>query len=82
MKTEDLRIELKALQRKDTENAITKGFNNKYDWFKFIIKQNTDEIAQSIQEIAQRYQINENIIAFHFDPTMIIRLNKLKSYKI
>ena len=66
MKTEDLRIELKALQRKDTENAITKGFNNKYDWFKFIIKQNTDEIAQSIQEIAQSLEPDAQCVQICF----------------
>ena len=77
----ELKLELMALQLKDTENALNNGFNNKEDWFKYIINSNNDEIAQATLDLSQRYNVNENILAIHFDPTMLLRINKIKNRK-
>ena len=79
MDIEDFKLEIKALQQKDTEDAINNGFNDKDSWFKYIINQEQDEVAQSIIDISKRYQVNENIVAINFDPTMLIRLSKVKN---
>lgn len=81
MTIEDLKLEIKALQQKDTEDAINNGFNNKDEWLKYILNQGNDEIAKHVQDLAQRYNISDNVIAFYFDPTMLIRLSKVKNAK-
>ena len=78
MNIEDLKLEIKALQQKDTEDAIENGFNDKDEWFKYIINKDNDEVALAIQDLSKRYNVDENVIAVHFDPTMLIRLSKIK----
>ncbi len=78
MTIEDLKLELLALQRKDTENAKNNGFNNKDDWFKHIITLDNDEIANAIIDLAKRYNLNENTVASYFDSTMLYRILRVK----
>ncbi len=81
MNIEDLKIELIALQKKDTKNALTKGYKDKESWFKHVINESEDEIAEAILDIAKRYQVKENVVAYHFDPMMIFRISKIKKDK-
>lgn len=70
-------LEIKALQVKDTKNALEKGYNSKNKWFKYIIKQNNDYIANEIIEISNKYNIPLITVAYHFDITMIFRIKKI-----
>ena len=79
MSIEDYKLEIVALQRKDTENAKKNGFKNKDEYFKYIINEKKDEIAEAILDIARRYNVDKNIVAYNFDPTMIVRINKLQN---
>lgn len=75
---EDFKLELILLQKKDTEDAINRGFKNKDDWFRYIISQKTDEVAEAIINLAQRYNVNENVVASYFDSTMLYRILRVK----
>ena len=75
---EDFKLELVLLQKKDTEDAINNGFKNKDDWFRYIISQKTDEVAEAIINLAKRYNLNENVVASYFDSTMLYRILRVK----
>ena len=79
MEIEDFKLELIALQNKDIEDAISAGFNDKDSWFRHIINADKDIVAESIIDLANRYGVNENVVAYYFDPTMLIRLSKIKN---
>ena len=81
MTIDDLKLELIALQKKDTINALNKGFKNKSEWFKYVINEKEDEVASAILDIAKRYSIKDDIVAYHFDPTMVLRITKVKKDK-
>ena len=78
MDINDFKLELVTLQQKDKEDAIKNGFTNKDSWFMHIIKEPNDEVAEAIVSLAKRYDIDENIVAKYFDPTMLIRISKIK----
>jgi hypothetical protein len=75
---EDFKLELILLQKKDTEDAINRGFKNKDDWFRFVISQKKDEVAEAIINLAKRYNVNENVVASYFDSTMLYRILRVK----
>ena len=79
MDIEDFKLELTALQSKDIEDAKTCGFNDKDSWFKYIINKDKDEVAEAILDLAKRYQVQDNVVAYYFDPTMLIRISKIKN---
>ncbi len=79
MDIEDFKLELTALQNKDIEDATALGFNNKDSWFKYIINKDKDEVAEAIIDLAKRYQVQDNVVAYYFDPTMLIRISKIKN---
>ena len=79
MDIDNIALEIKALQKKDTEDALNSGFKNKQAWFKHIINSDTDEVAKAILDLSKRYDVSETVIANYFDPTMIVRLIKIKN---
>ena len=79
MSIDDFKLELIALQRRDVEDATNNGFNDKDSWFKHIINAEKDEVAEGIIDLAKRYELDDNIVAYYFDPTMLIRLSKVKN---
>ena len=79
MDIEDFKLELTALQNKDIEDAKNNGFNDKDSWFKHIINSDTDEVAEGIINLANRYDVKDTVVAYYFDPTMLIRLSKIKN---
>ncbi|MDD2505078.1 MAG: hypothetical protein PHF21_02260 [Bacilli bacterium] len=81
-KLEELKFEIILLQQKDYQNAINLGFNNKKDWYLYIIEQKQDEIATSIIDLAKRYDVLVENIAGIFDPTMIMRVGKVLQKEI
>jgi hypothetical protein len=74
---DDFKLELKALQQKDTENANNMGYKTKREWFEYIMKEKDDEIAKAIMDLAVRYNVPLNTVAYNFDPTMVMRVGKL-----
>ena len=78
---EDFKLELMALQKKDTMDANEQGFFDKDSWFKHIINADKDIVAESIIDLAKRYDIKDTVVAYYFDPTMLIRLSKVKNDK-
>ena len=80
-KLEDFKLEIELLQKKDYQNAIEQGFNNKKDWYEYIIKRPEDEIAEAIISLAERYQLLVENVANIFDPTMIMRVGKVAQIK-
>ena len=70
MTIDDLKLELITLQKKDTINALNKGFKNKSEWFKYVINEKEDEVASAILDIAKRYNTSTS---------NIISLNNLKN---
>ena len=79
MTIDNVKLELLALQKKDTEDAINSGFKSKDDWFKYILSSDKDEVAEAVLDLSKRYDLDENVIANYFDPTMIVRLIKIKN---
>ncbi len=79
MNIDDFKLELKALQNKDVEDALAAGFEDKDSWFRHIINQDKDEVASAIIDLANRYGVQETVVAYYFDPTMLIRLSKIKA---
>lgn len=75
---EDYKLEITLLQKKDTENALTKGFDNKTDWYNYIIKEETDDIANAILDIAERYNVPALTVALNFDASMVPRIKKVQ----
>ena len=56
MNIEDIKLELVALQKLDTQNAINYGAKSKSDWFKQIItNEDNDVIAESIIDLSREY---------------------------
>lgn len=74
-------LEILTLQKKDTENALASGYKTKKEWYDFIIKQDTDEIADAILDIAKRYNLDAATVANTFDPSMVVRLGKRMNQK-
>ncbi len=81
MDIEDFKLELTALQNRDIEDAKNHGFNDKDSWFKFIINEEKDEVAEGIINLAKRYEVKDTVVAYYFDPTMLIRISKVKNNK-
>ena len=81
MNIEDFKLELIALQNKDVEDAKAAGFTDKEEWFKNIINAKKDTIAEAIISLADRYKIKDTVVAYYFDPTMLIRICKVKNAK-
>ena len=79
MNMDDFKLELKALQNKDMEDAKAAGFEDKDAWVRHIINAEKDEVAEAVQDLAKRYGVQDNVVAYYFDPTMFIRLSKLKA---
>jgi len=79
MSIEDFKLELTVLQRKDTEDAKNLGYNDKDAWFKHIMSEEHDEVAEAIINLAERAEIKEDVVAYYFDPTMLIRLAKVRN---
>ena len=79
MELEDFKLELIALQNKDLEDAKALGYKDKDSWFKYIINAKEDIVAESIIDLAKRYNIKDTVVAYYFDPTMVIRLSKIKN---
>ncbi len=74
---EDFKLEIELLQKKDYQNAVELNFDNKKDWYEYIIKQAEDQIAEAIIDLATRYDVPIENVANIFDPTMIIRVGKI-----
>ena len=79
MELEDFKLELIALQNKDLEDAKALGYKDKDSLFKYIINAKEDIVAESIIDLAKRYNIKDTVVAYYFDPTMVIRLSKIKN---
>ena len=79
MDIDDFKLELMALQNKDIEDAKAAGFEDKDSWFRYIINSDKDEVAEAVQNLAQRYGVQETVVAYYFDPTMLIRLSKVNA---
>ncbi len=77
----DLKLELELLQKKDYENAINHDIYNKKNWYEYIITQEQDEIAETIIDVAKRYNVLGENIANIFDPTMVMRIAKVTQNK-
>ena len=61
MSIEDIKLELVALQKLDTQNAINYGAKSKSDWFKQIITtEDNDIIAESIIDLSTRANATKN----------------------
>ncbi len=76
-KLDDYKLEIMLLQQKDYNNAQKLGFNNKKDWYDYIINQDNDEIADAIIKLAERYDILIENAANSFDHTMLMRVGKI-----
>lgn len=79
MEIEDFKLELTALQNKDVEDAKNSGFNDKDSWFRHIINADKDIVAESVINLAERYGVKDTVVAYYFDPTMLIRISKVKN---
>lgn len=77
MNIEDYKLEIKLLQKKDTEDAIKSGFSNKKEWHDYIINAENDETARAIIDVAERYNLPVTTVALNFDASMISRVKKL-----
>ena len=74
MNIEDIKLELVALQKLDTQNAINYGAKSKSDWFKQIItNEDNDVIAESIIEKA-----GEADVPVYADSKLADTLSKLE----
>ena len=77
MNIDDIKLEINALQKLDTQNAINSGIEDKKEWFKFQVTSNADDvIAESLLDLSSRAEVNPEILASHFDDTMILRIAK------
>lgn len=92
---EDLKLELKALQYKDAEDAVraTKNIIKKRkdetltdqkqiikeEWLKIIEKKGKDEIAEAIIDISKRYDTPIENIAYFFDPVGLSMLYRVQA---
>ncbi|NLL01417.1 MAG: hypothetical protein GX265_00090 [Mollicutes bacterium] len=77
----DLKLELELLQKKDYEDALNHGIDNKKDWYEYIIKQDKDEIAEAVINVAKRYNVLAENVANIFDSTMVMRITKVMQSK-
>ena len=78
MDIDDFKLELVALQKKDMEDAKNLGIKDKDNWFRYIINADKDSVAEGVLNLAKRYNIEDNVVAYYFDPTMLIRISKIK----
>ena len=76
MNIEDLKLELITLQKLDTENALKENITNKSTWLNRCLNNDKDEIAESVIEVADRYNIEVLTLAKMFDETMLYRVLK------
>lgn len=77
MNIDDIKLEINALQKLDTQNAINNGIEDKKEWFKLQVTSNADDvIAESLLDLSSRSEVNPEILASHFDDTMILRIAK------
>lgn len=77
MNIEDIKLELIALQKLDTQNAIKSGAKTKTEWFKNIVtSDNNDVIASSLIDLSDRANVKPEILANYFDDTMSLRIAK------
>lgn len=77
MNIDDIKLEINALQKLDTQNAINSGIEDKKEWFKLQVTSNADDvIAESLLDLSSRSEVNPEILARHFDDTMILRVAK------
>ena len=67
MNIEDLKLELITLQKLDTENALKENITNKSSWLNKCLDNDKDEIAESVIEVADRYNIEVLTLAKMFD---------------
>jgi type III secretion system FlhB-like substrate exporter len=74
---ENYKLEIINLQKRDTKDALAKGYKDKNSWFEYIIKQKKDKVAEEIIKIAQKYQLNKELVASHFDQLMVKRINNI-----
>ena len=66
MNIEDIKLELVALQKLDTQNAINYGAKSKSDWFKQIItNEDNDVIAESIINLSTRANVKNKGISLN-----------------
>lgn len=79
MEISDYKLELMALQTRDTELANEQGFKTKQEWYSHIKNQDTDEIASAVIDLSKRYNIPLNVVADNFDPSMVIRVGNIVS---
>lgn len=77
----DYHLEIKTLQVADYKNAVANGFESRASWYNYIISQNTDEIAEAIIDISNRYNVSLQRVASDFDPSMIMRVGKIINNK-
>lgn len=77
MNIEDIKLEIIALQKLDTQNAVKSGAKTKTEWFKTIVtSEEKDVIASSIIDLSNRSNVKPEILANYFDDTMILRIAK------
>ena len=77
MNIEDIKLELVALQKLDTQNAINYGAKSKSDWFKQIItNEDNDVIAESIIDLSTRANVKPEKHGKYFDNTMPLKIAK------
>ena len=77
MNIDDIKLEINALQKLDTQNAINNGIEDKKEWFKLQVTSNADDvIAESLLDLSSRSEVNPESWASHFDDTMILRIAK------
>ena len=79
----DLELELKVLQKKDTEDALEQGFTNKDDWALHKLNTNEkDEVADALIEMGKRYKISPENLAVSFDKRLSMYLRVQNSKKM
>ena len=75
---EDYRLEILLLQKRDQELALEQGFTTRRAWLENILKQDNDEVAEAIIDMARRYEVPVETVASNFDPaTMTARVLKV-----
>lgn len=78
---DDLKLELQALQAKDTEDAKKAGFKTKDDWtlYKLNHPEMKDEIAEALIDIAKRYNVSLGTLAAIYDKglSMFLRVQSV-----
>ena len=79
---ENYKLEIQLLQEQDTKTAKDNGFETKKAWFEYIIKQEQDPIAEAIIDIAIRYDLPLERVAYDFDSTMTMRVGTILAKRL